>query len=617
MKRFFALLLSVCLICALGVTAFAADGDIVILYTNDVHTYIYDEPETDDSGAELPREYLSYDSIAALKKELGENVLLVDAGDHIQGSAYGAMDNGKTIIELMNAAGYDAATLGNHEFDYGMARALEIVGGEAKFPYLSCNFMDLTKNETLLDSYKIFEVAGKKVAIVGVTTPETITKSAPAYFQDGNGNFIYGIEGGEDGKALYTAVQTAIDAAKAEGADIVIGLGHLGIDETSKPWTSRDVIANTCGFNAFIDGHSHSTVEGEEVKDKDGHTVILTQTGNYFDTIGKMTIAADGTVSTELVSVYAELEASASDIITKWVGEVDGQLGQKIATSDIDFRITNADDARLIRVMETNLGDFNADAFYYYINGIENIDCDVAIMNGGGIRANADKGDWTYKTMKSVNTFGNILCLMEVTGQQILDALEWGAKSTTNVPAENENGGFLHVAGITYDINTDVESTVQANEDGIWTGGPTGTYRVRNVQVYNKETGAYEPLDLKAKYNLAGTNYTLRSLGDGFNMFDGAVLVKDYIAEDYLALSAYAKAFKNSTVNTANSPLASYANYKINYESINGAGRIAIYDNTTAPDNGADLSSAVAVFAVMLVLAGAVTVYEVKRSRAK
>ena len=255
--------------------------DVVILYTNDVHTYI-DGP-------------MGYDVIAGLKAELeGQygNVILVDAGDHAQGTAFGSMDKGETIIALMNAAGYDAATLGNHEFDYGMEGAMNIIEW-AEYPYLSCNFYHEekgVKGENVLDAYKIFEMGGHKIAIVGMTTPETFTKSTPAYFQDDMGNYIYGISGGEDGAALHADAQAAIDAAKAEGADIVIGLGHLGDDPSSAPWTSEETIANVSGLTAFIDGHSHTTVVSQNVTDKSGANVLLTQTGEYVGNVGMMLI---------------------------------------------------------------------------------------------------------------------------------------------------------------------------------------------------------------------------------------------------------------------------------------------------------------------------------------
>ncbi len=506
------------------------EGSAIIYYTNDVHTYIDKD--------------LSYDNIADLKaqtKALGIDTLLVDAGGHIQGTAFGGMDKGQHIIEFMNAAGYDYATLGNHEFDYGMEGRINVTDKWADFPYLSANFYreeNGVRGENVLDSYAIVELAGKKVAIIGITTPESFTKSTPAYFQDENGNYIYGIAGGDDGAALYADVQTAIDAAKAEGAEIIIALGHLGDDVASKPWTSEEVIANTTGLNAFIDGHSHSTVAGKEVADKSGNKVLLTQTGEYFGAIGKMTIAADGTISTELITSYNGSDASVKADVDAWIAEVDTLLGTVIAKSEVDFIIKD-ETGRLIRKQETNLGDFCADALYYLFDNMD-MDVDVAIMNGGGIRADMPAGDISYKTTKTVHTFGNVACLQTITGQQLLDALEWGAKDV----GVGENGGFLHVSGITYEIHSYIPSTVQKDDKGVWCGAPTGEYRVKNVMVGG------EPLDVNASYNLAGYNYTLRDLGDGFAMFDGAVNVLDYVMEDYLVLANYAQSFRPTGIFT-------------------------------------------------------------------
>ena len=383
------------------------------------------------------------------------------------------------------------------------------------------------------------------VAIIGITTPESFTKSTPAYFQDGNGNYIYGIAGGEDGSALYDAVQTAIDAASQE-ADYVIALGHLGVYVYLFPWTSEEVIAHTTGLDAFIDGHSHSTVEMKEVADESGNTVVLTQTGSYLNALGQMTIAADGTITTQLLSgdelAGITPDAEVLAIESAWIAEIDAELGQVIGRIDDTLDNYAADGTRQVRNQETNTGDFAADALYYLFDNMD-LDVDVAIMNGGGVRNEAITGDISYLTCKEIHTFGNVACLITVTGQQILDALEWGAK---DAPAES--GGFLQVSGLTYTINTAIPSTVQQDDKGVWTGGPTGEYRVSDVQVLNNQTGAYEPLDLDAEYNLAGYNYTLRDLGDGFAMFDGAVNVLDYVMEDYMVLANYVQSFENGLV---------------------------------------------------------------------
>ena len=569
--------------------------DVVILYTNDVHTYI-DGP-------------LSYDVLAGLKDGLEAtygNVLLVDAGDAIQGTAFGSMDKGETIIKLMNAAGYDLATLGNHEFDYGMDGTMNVIGW-AEFPYISCNFYhekDGEKGASVLAPYEIFEIGGRKIAFIGITTPESFTKSTPAYFQDSNGNYIYGISGGEDGSALYADVQAAIDAVDA---DYVIALGHLGDDPASKPWTSEEVIENVTGLDAFIDGHSHSTVEGKDV-----NGTLLTQTGEYFDSIGMMLIDGEtGEITTDLIT-YEEITEVVKDekgepvlnedgeeetevvgykfvsdfdlggiwathdevaaIKDAWIQEIDTQLGEVIGSTDVTFDNYDKDGKRLVRSQETNTGDFAADALYYLFDNM-GLDVDVAIMNGGGVRNKAITGELSYKTAKEIHTFGNVACLQTITGQQLLDALEWGARGV----GSEEIGGFLHVAGITYKIDKEWPASVQMDDKGVWTGAPTGGYRVHSVQVYNKETNAYEDLNLEATYNLAGYNYTLRDLGDGFNMFSGAVNVLDYVMEDYMVLANYIQGFEGGKVAADNSPLLdNYPEMLLDDEDVDGSGRIAV-----------------------------------------
>jgi len=547
-------------------------SDVTILYTNDVHTYI---------DKQSPK--LTYAAIADLKQSYqnaGKDVLLVDAGDHVQGTAYGSMDEGASIIKLMNAAGYDVATPGNHEFDYGMDRAKAIMK-EADFPYLSCNWVDLRTTLRVLPSVKVFVRGGRRIAFVGVTTPETFTKSTPAYFMDkAQRKYIYDIQGGEDGKKLYDAVQKAIDKAKLL-ADVVIGLGHLGVDPSSSPWTSEEVIAHTSGFDAFIDGHSHTVMENKQVQDASGKAVTLTQTGSYFANVGEMTIAADGTITTKLIPTHEGMDAGIAAMQTSWVNTVDDMLGEKIAVGDSDFYVSDpATGKRRIRSAETNLGDFVADGIYTYFNEVEKLHCDVAIMNGGGIRADVPAGDWTFKTCKQVSPFGNVACLMSVTGKQIQDALEFAARFAGE--DGKENGGFLQVAGATYEIHTDIPNTVQTDEKNVWIGSATGTPRVQNVKIYDKASGSYLPLDPGATYALAGMNYTLRNLGDGFAMFDGAELIKDYVSEDYLVMSTYAMIFDGADaaglphLSSANSPLAAYPGYLLNYEQPYGAGRITI-----------------------------------------
>ncbi|MBR5806943.1 MAG: bifunctional metallophosphatase/5'-nucleotidase [Oscillospiraceae bacterium] len=602
MKKLIALVLSLAMVLSLVACGGTPKEDVAILYTNDVHTYI-DNP-------------ISYDVIAAVKEELKaqyKNVLLVDAGDHSQGTVYGSMDFGETIIELMNAAGYDVATLGNHEFDYSMEGTMDIIEW-AEFPYVSANFYKLEngqRTENVLDSYKIFEIGGQKIAFVGATTPESFTKSTPAYFQNEDGEYIYGISGGDNGEDLQADVQKAIDEAKKAGATKVIVLGHLGDDPASMPWTSEETIAKINGLDAFIDGHSHSTVEGKKVADKDGKEVLLTQTGEYFDRMGLMVITAEGEIKTDFIEyeeilekvkdengnvklddkgeeieevvgykLVSELYTGAQwpvfedvkELKDGWIKEINDELGAIIGKTALVFDNYDADGNRLVRKQETNTGDFAADALYYLFDDMD-LDVDVAIMNGGGVRNKALTGDFSFLTAKEIHTFGNVACLQIISGQQLLDALEWGAQSV----GVGESGGFLHVAGVTYTVDSSIPSTVQKDDKGVWTGGPTGEYRVKDVKVYNKDTNAYEDLDLAAQYSMAGSNYTLRDLGDGFAMFDGAINVVDYVMVDYMVLANYIMGFENGEIGATNSPLlTAYPNMLLDYGTVNGSGRIVI-----------------------------------------
>ncbi len=635
--------------------------DIVILYTNDVHTYV-DKP-------------LGYDVLKSIKEDLKKqykNVLLVDAGDHVQGTAYGSMDKGEHVVKLMNAAGYDAASLGNHEFDYGMEGCLQVQKW-AEFPYLDCNFYhekDGVRGENVLDSYKIFDFGKEKIAIVGVLTPESFTKSTPAYFQDEKGKYIYGISGGEDGAALYADMQKAVDEARAAGATKVIGLGHLGIDPSSEPWTSTSTIKNVTGLDAFIDGHSHSEVESQIVNGKDGKPVVLSQTGSYFDNIGMLVIHADGSIETDLIStspieepdrdengevkkdkngkdkmkvvgynIVSDLykgeyvaDAAVQAQEAQWIEAIQTQLGEVIGKTDLTFDNFDGEN-RLVRSQETNSGDFAADALYYLFDN-QGLDVDVAIMNGGGNRNKAITGDISYLTCKSIHTFGNVACLQTVTGQQILDALEWGARTAGT---GEECGGFLQVSGLTYKIDGQWPESLQKDDKGVWIGGPTGGYRVHDVKVYNKETNAWDKLDLNAKYNLAGYNYTLRELGDGFNMFDGAVNVVDYVMEDYMVLANYVGAFPNGVVEASNSPLtAKYSELKTDYSTVNGSGRIVMEaaqrqeptENTTQPSetpapstapeqNESNVGMTVGIILAILIPVAVIVIVVVKKKNQK
>ena len=455
------------------------DGEqpaLVVLFTNDVHCGIEDN--------------WGYAGLAAVRnayEEQGIPTLLVDAGDHVQGGPIGTLSRGGYIIDIMNFVDYDLAIPGNHEFDYGMDRFFELTDA-ADYPYVSANFMnyvDGQPTDAVFDAYKIFDIDGMKVAFVGVCTPETITKSTPTYFQNAEGEYIYGFCQDDTGEGVINATQSAIDAAKAEGADHVIVVGHCGIDEQSSPWTANEIIAATTGMEAFIDGHSHSVIN-EEVADAEGNMVLHGQTGTKLANIGCLNIYDDGSMEIELLPVPEEFvpDPDTQAYIDEINAQFDELLHTVVAYTDHDLTVNDPDTGeRAVRSKETNLGDLCADAYRSLF------DCDIAFVNGGGVRANINAGEITFENILNVHPFGNAACLVEVTGQQILDALEMGSRV-----CPGENGGFLQVAGLTYEIHTDMEANVIVNEDRMWVGPAGIPYRVQNVQVMNRETGEYEAL---------------------------------------------------------------------------------------------------------------------------
>lgn len=528
MKKWLSLLLALCML--LGLTGAMAEAaapgltkDLVVLFTSDVHCGI-------DQG-------FGYAGLAAVKQSMidaGNHVLLVDNGDAVQGEPVGTVTTGSAIIELMNQVGYDIATPGNHEFDYGMDRFFELTK-MAKFEYISCNF---NKNgELQFKPYTLREFDGVKVGFVGITTPKTITSSTPRYFQDENGNFIYGFMQDETGEKLYAAVQKAVDDARAEGAQYIIVMAHIGNEEASHPWNYADVISHTNGINALVDGHSHDT-DQVVMKNKDGEDVIRSACGTKLEGIGYIRIAAkDGKMTGGLYSWENKISApqllginnDTSKAVAAATDELNTQLQKVVAKTAVDLTIVdpeakdeNGKPIRIIRSAETNLGDLCADAYLDQAG-----DADIAFVNGGGIRVSIPAGDITLGSILKVHPFGNSLTVIEVTGQQVLDALEWGAHG---IPGEN--GGFLQVAGLTYEIHTYVPSPCQQDENTLFTG-IEGERRVKNVMVKG------EPIDPKKTYKLASHNYMLFDQGDGFTMFEGCKVLQESVKLDNQVLIDY------------------------------------------------------------------------------
>ena len=512
---------------------YADAEDIVILFTNDVHCGYEDN--------------LTYSAVAELKdfyETLTPNVLLVDNGDAVQGDVIGAVSKGEYIIDFMNAAGYDYATLGNHEFDYGMEQ-LEVLIDKADFTYVSAN-ITYTGNKInrlkAVKPYVIHEFEDVKVAFVGASTPLSIATSTPSFFQE-DGEYVYDFGYGMDGEIMYGMIQDAVDSARLEGADYVILLSHLGMKEDTEPYRSVDLIENTTGIDAVLDGHSHSVIPSMMVPNEDGDLIPLASTGTKLQYIGLLTITKEGLITTTIINGTLPRSVGFDLIEAGITADYDDMINEVVASSNVDLWITDEDGIRMVRSRETNLGDLVADAYRAATNA------DIAFANGGGIRANISAGDLTFAGIKACHPFGNQLYAVKATGQQVLDALEWTARKTqaeyktSDGNATGEVGGFLQVAGLRYTIDTSVESPAIEDEKGMFFGFIEDAPR-RVVDVEVEKDGNWTPIDPNAEYLVASHNYLLAEGGDGTTMFQEDPVVLDPGIMDYQVVVNYITSLK-------------------------------------------------------------------------
>ena len=482
----------------------APGSNVVILFTNDMHCGVNDN--------------ITAKGLADVKNALeasGKQVLLVDCGDAVQGGSIGTLSHGEYIIDIMNELGYAVAIPGNHEFDYTMEQFFNLVD-RAQFPYISANF-GRVDGTPLLDPYVMIQADSAKIAFVGATTPKTLISSTPVYFQDENGEFIYSFCQDETGEAFYAAIQSAVDAARAEGADYVFLMAHLGIEEECSPYMSTDVITHTTGIDAVLDGHSHSVIEKDSVKNANGENVLLCSTGTKLANIGCLTIDKNGALNTTLID-----DNGIGTFVDDINAQFDELLNAVVAHTDVQLCIIDPKTGeRMVRSNETNLGDLCADA-YRIISG-----ADVAILNGGCIRAEIPVGDITYGQIIAVHPFGNELCVVEITGQELLDALEYSA-----FKLPGEFGGFLQVSGMSFTIDVSVESGVVLDENSMFVS-VEGERRVKDVMIGG------EPLDPEKVYTLSCHNYELKSMGDGYTMFADNSFLMDSVMLDNQVLINY------------------------------------------------------------------------------
>lgn len=517
-KKLSALFLALVMAFSLAVPAGAANwdddltGHIVILHTNDVHGAID-----------------NYASVAALKdayEAAGAQVLLMDAGDFSQGSTSVNVSEGATAVELMNMAGYDVATTGNHEFDFGYAN-LKTLMESAEFPILAADAFTAEGDLAMDGDNLTFQLGDVTVGVFGLATPETATKAHPAKLE--GVTFL-----AED--ELFACAQEQVDELTAAGCDYIICLGHLGIDAESTGNRSIDLLENVTGIDVFIDGHSHST-QSDIAEETNGTGMVgdtvLTSTGTKLESVGVVDIAADGTIDASTISME-ELNATEGftpdqDIATR-VSEINAQIeedmGQVIGTSEVDLDGVREN----VRASETNLGDLITDAMLWQA-GQDNEEVDAAITNGGGIRASIAAGDITKKSVNDVLPFGNTLYVVELTGAELLEALE---ASTYCTP--EPVGAFPQVAGIEFTINTGAAYDAGENYPGTTYAEPNSINRV------TIQTVGGQAFDADATYTIV-TNDFLAAGGDTYYAFKAAEsgydtgilldqVVMDYITEE-------------------------------------------------------------------------------------
>lgn len=517
------------------------DKDIIVLYTNDVHCGF-------EKQAKNPKR-IGYSSLAAYRLQCCQEtpyVVMVDAGDAVQGETIGTLSKGQYLVDIMNAVRYDFCVLGNHEFDYGMQQLVNLIKS-SKAKYLGCNLAYTGKGKSelvsLLKPYAIAKYGqpGKEVKIgfVGVSTPESLSKSCPDTFKE-NGEFVYSFYG-ESAEKFYSCIQENIDACRKAGADYVIVIGHLGIDDASVPFTSVDVINHTRGINAFIDGHSHSTIPCRMVDNLDGNDVVLTSTGTKLEAIGRMVIGKDGSIKSSLVSGIQDKDADVEGVVSALKTKYEAAAKAVVAHSNVPVSDSGADGCRLVRCRETAIGDLSSDAYRYAAKS------DIAVVNGGGIRAGLPAGDITFDNVVAVHPYGNTLACCECTGQDILDALEFAYRATQPKASDGTNaigecGGFLSVSGLKCTIDTSIPSSIKVDDKGMFVE-VSGARRVKDVMVLNAK-GEYVPIDPKATYTLASQNFTLKQCGDGFTMFADKKYVIGEGEADYQMLTNYIESLK-------------------------------------------------------------------------
>lgn len=560
MKKLLSIILATLMIMTTVSFALAAEeGNVVILYTNDVHCAID-----------------SYPALAAYRAELisqGNTVITLDAGDAIQGEIIGTFTQGEAIVNIMNEVGYDYAVPGNHEYDYGMEAFLNLAKNKAEYNYVSSNFYKLSSVKPVFKPYYIENISeDMQIAFVGISTPESVTKSSPDHFKDEYGNFMYGFPTFDmQDDILCETIQESVDNAIADGADIVVAVGHLGIEGITEGWKSTDIIAHTTGIDLFIDSHAHQTIISEVYKNKDGENVTLTSSGTKLDRFGAITFSDDGNVSFELINpdaieieTLSESAVAAYNDVKQLVDSYNAEISylyDPIGSSEVKLTAYDEYGQWLVRKSETNLGDFVTDA-YRIMTG-----ADVAVCNSGGIRSEIEIGSVSRLDLMNINPWNKEMYVVEITGQQLIDLLEHSVHSYPE-----HSGAFLQVSGVTFDVEAWRESPVVTDSYGNFIRVDTTLERrVKNVRI------AGNPIVLDKTYSLASSKYVIEEGGDGFVMLQGSkILQKEGLPCDSDMLINYFNDILGGDISAEQ------------YRNPYGDGRINIIDIELMPDDTED-----------------------------
>ncbi len=478
------------------------EGKLVIIHTNDTHGH----------DVAVEGETIGTAGVAALKADFeaaGADVLLLSAGDFSQGTTLVSLDRGASAVEFMNAAGYDAAALGNHEFDYKMD-ALEANMAEADFDVLAANIVDAETGEPVFTDHVIYETAIGTVGIFGLATPETMTKAHP--------DNVAGLDFYQ-GEELAECAQEQVDELTAEGCDFIIALVHLGVDEESAPNRSTDIFAQVSGVDLVVDGHSHTVMGGEDALVL--NDAMIVSTGEYLSNVG--VVITDGeTMSSELVSAaeYTKTDEAVAEVVNARNAEVEEQLGEVFGTTEV---LLDGERDPGVRTQETNMGDFAADAILWQARqnlGEDRVD--LALTNGGGIRATIPAGEITMNDMKTVFPFGNTIVTIDVTGEQLLEALEAATCSTPTAI-----GAYPQVSGIEFTINTAVpyeNGDLYPNSTYYKPANPGSRITITEING--------EPFDPNEVYTVATNDFTAAG-GDTYYVFsEGTNLTMTAVALD-------------------------------------------------------------------------------------